>query len=206
MARKYDASRREEAARRTREAILNAAVKLHGQGVIDYEALAAEANVSIPTIRKHFPTRDRLFEGCIALGMSYAHMPDMELIAATGGAEERIQVAVTELHSFFEPYLGHIWFTYTYRDESAVLESLLVDLDAMINEVARVAAAAWRERVDDQSQALGLITGLCHYLTYYSLRRPGGLTPEQATERIIAMLLYSLNALEVKDRKEAVSA
>ena len=45
MPRKYDSQRREEAAARTRQAIVDAAVKLHGEGITTVAAVADEAHV-----------------------------------------------------------------------------------------------------------------------------------------------------------------
>ena len=91
MARKYDASRRSALAQRTREAILEAAFTLHGQGILDTESLAKAADVSVATIRKHFPTRELLFEGCTAFGMHLVPTPDLEAIGRVEDPADPLQ-------------------------------------------------------------------------------------------------------------------
>jgi len=206
MARKYDATRRGEAAKRTREAIVDAAFKLHGLGIIDYEALAAEANVSLPTIRKYFPTREALYENCTAWGMRYAAMPDLDLLAATNDARDRLRLAVRETFAFYESLFGQLWATYLYQAGSPVLTRLLGQIEELQKRIVDLVLAAWMPVGASAEEARGLLTGLISFLTYRALRHEGGLSPEQATERIAEALLTSLEAIPRPGGKEAANA
>jgi AcrR family transcriptional regulator len=206
MTRKYDASRREEAAQRTREAILDAAFKLHGLGIIDYDSLADEANVSVPTIRKHFPTREMLFEGCTSWGMRYATVPDLHLLANATDPEERTRLGVQQAYAFYESLLGQIWATYKYQDESPVLARTLKELERYIGQVTDVVMNGWEDRLSRDVEARSLVTGLLSFLTYYALREEGGLSPQQAADHIAEAVLDSFNTLTLKGREEAANA
>src|SRR5688500_2737883 len=116
--RKYDSSRRAEAAKRTREAILDAAFRLHGECVLDMESLAREANVSLATVRKNFPTRELLFEACTAWGRHYMALPDIELICSVEDPSARTRLIVRQIYAFHESIFGQQWLAIKLEDES----------------------------------------------------------------------------------------
>jgi len=60
MVRQYDSSRRKKAAEQTRKDILQAALKLHWEGITGFEPLAREAGCSLATLRKYFPSGNPL--------------------------------------------------------------------------------------------------------------------------------------------------
>jgi AcrR family transcriptional regulator len=195
MKRTYDSSRRAQAAQRTREQILEAAFRLHGRGIVDYETLAAEANVSVATIRKHFPTRENLFENCTAWGSRYADDPDIDRIAATEDAGERVRLAVQETFAFYESLFGHIWLSYLHQRESPVLAAAVVELEELCDQVAELALAPWPLRAGRAAEARGMTVGFLSFLTYRALRHDGGLSPEETAERITDALQHGLEVL-----------
>ncbi|MHC5020107.1 MAG: TetR/AcrR family transcriptional regulator [Planctomycetota bacterium] len=97
MARRYDASRRRAQAQRTREQILDAAVELHGQGVTAYEPLADAAGVSVATVRKHFPNKEALFEGCTSHFFAALEAPRLDDAAALRDPAARLALVVAEM-------------------------------------------------------------------------------------------------------------
>ena len=66
MSRICDSPSRGARARRTRRSIVDAARRLHGDGVLDPAPIAGRARVSVATIRKHFPTREALLAAAVA--------------------------------------------------------------------------------------------------------------------------------------------
>nr|ART40397.1 K224 [uncultured bacterium] len=205
MARKYDSTRRVEAAQKTKEGILEAAFKLHGMGIFDLESLASEANVSLATVRKYFPTRDELLIGCTTWGMRYAVFPDIDEIAAVGGREERLRAGVAQMHRLYDSLFPHIWATYQNKDDSPVLDALIEQFDLVTGPVCDVVLAAWPADIASDLEARGVLRGLLSYLTYYALIREGGLSPEQAHGRIVEALLNSLQAMARRSRKEGAN-
>lgn len=205
MARKYDSTRRAEAAQKTKESILDAAFKLHGMSIFDLESLASEANVSLATIRKYFPTRDELLVGCTTWGMRYAVFPDLDEIEAVSGREERLRIAVAQIHRLYDSLFPHFWATYQNKDDSPVLDGMLEQFDSLIASTSEVVFAAWPSDLAADVEAKGVFRGLSSYLTYYALIREGGLPPEQAHARIVEALLNSLQAMARRSRKEGAN-
>ena len=78
MVRQYNSSRRRKAAEQTRQDILQAALKLHAEGVTEFEPLAREAGCSLATVRKHFPTKETLFKNCTRAFAETLILPDLE--------------------------------------------------------------------------------------------------------------------------------
>ncbi len=65
--RHYDRSLRDRSREDTRRKIVEAAFRLHarhGGLATSYAMIAREADVSVPTVYNHFPTRDDLFAAC----------------------------------------------------------------------------------------------------------------------------------------------
>jgi AcrR family transcriptional regulator len=205
MARKYDSSRRLEAAQKTKEDILDAAVKLHGIGVLDFEALAREAKVSPATVRKYFPSREELYAGCTSWAMRDLIPPDLDELAVIQDAKERVRACVGQLHRFYQPIWGQLWTGYTIRQESAVVAGLLDELEDLEDAVAGLVVAAWPAEVAGNPEARGLVRGFLSYLTYFALIREGGLTSEQATSRIGEAILSSLQAMSRRSEKEVAA-
>ena len=193
MARKYDASRRTEAAQRTREAILAAAFKLHGLGITDLDRLGEEANVSVATIRKHFPTREELYDGCTSYGMHLITLPDLDLLASTEDPIARTRLAVQQVYHLHDQISGHVWSSYKLQDESPVLDRVIKMMEGTLREIAGIVIEAWRfER--DGDEALGFVIGMLSPLTFRALCFQGGLDATRAIATIESTLVHYLSA------------
>ncbi len=204
MPRKYDASRRTEAAERTREVILSAAFTLHGLGVFDFESLAREAGVSLATVRKHFPNRDALYGSCTAWGMEHvAVIPDMELLTSTRDARQRTRLVVAQTYAFYESLFGQLWGTFSAPDDSPVLAEYVAEYEKMLTNFSGLVLECW-PGLKRPDEARGTVRGFLSFHTYYALRHDGGLTPEQATSRISEALLRALESPGVGKSKEAI--
>ena len=71
--RRYDMTRRTEARNETRDRIVEATAKLHGErGVLgtSWQDIARQADVSVSTVYAHFPSLDELLPACGQLVMS----------------------------------------------------------------------------------------------------------------------------------------
>ena len=194
MARDYDSSRRQEAARRTREAILAAAFKLHGQGIVDLDSLAREADVSVATVRKHFPNRELLFEGCTTYGLHLAPMPDFVGLATLADPRERLAETVRQGYALHESLFGQVWGAFKLEDESPVLAGTLREVEGAVHALAETAVAAFPDCGDEAAELRGLVAGMLSPLTYRGLRVHGGLSPAQATRSTTALLLQAFEA------------
>jgi AcrR family transcriptional regulator len=181
MIRKYDASRRRKAAENTRGDILQAALKLHWQGITGFEPLAREANCSVATLRKHFPSKEVLFQGCTHAFASTLKMPDLEALAGVGDPAQRLERSVAELCRIHEAQFGYAWLGAQQRGASPALDTAMQAYDSLIDAIAAI--------VTPPGSARGpVVRGLLDFLTYRALRLSGRLTPDDAARELVAAL------------------
>lgn len=199
MPRTYDSSRRAQAAEQTREAIAAAAFKLHGLGVLDFESLAREAGVSVATVRKHFPTRELVYEACTAYGMHQVPMPDIAALAVMKDTEACTREAVTQAYTLFDLVGGQMWMALKLEDESPAMANGLSQMEQMTLAVAAIVIATWGVPEHRLSEMRGVVVGLLSPLTYRALRHYGGLSQKQAIEQSVAALVHAFRALEAKE-------
>src|SRR5918994_7952756 len=87
MPRQYDMTRRTASRNETRNRIVEATTKLHGErGVLgtSWQDIAREADVSVSTVYAHFPSLEELLPACGQLVMSRVHPPTA---GAAGGTK-----------------------------------------------------------------------------------------------------------------------
>ena len=115
MPRAYKREGRDAAMARTRARIVDAVVALHAErGARDtsYADIAARADVAIPTVYKHFPSLEALFEACVGHVSEKAPPLRPELFASPSAADRlgALARALALRHRHFEPWLrwsGH---------------------------------------------------------------------------------------------------
>ena len=109
--RAYDRSLRDRSREETRRKIVEAAFRLHGRhgGLsTSYAMIARAADVSVPTVYNHFPTRDNLFAACTRHVPKEAPVLGPEIFDGVAGVEERLGVLVRALarsYGFWAPWI-----------------------------------------------------------------------------------------------------
>jgi len=181
MARQYDSSRRRKAAEQTRHDILQAALKLHWAGITGFEPLAREAGCSVATLRKHFPSKETLFQNCTRAYAETLTMPDLKALGEISESARRLEQSVSELCRMHEAMFGYAWLGAQQRDESATLHSEMNAYEGLADAIAAIITPAGSAKAP-------LIRGLLDFLTYRALRLAGQLSPEQASTELIATL------------------
>lgn len=179
MTRDYDSTRRKQAAERTRQDIIRAALKLHWEGIMELEPLALEAGCSLPTVRKHFPTKEALFRDCTRTFSESLVLPDLASLAAVSDPARRLVEGVSELCRIHEAMFGYAWHAAHLRKDSAVLDAEMAAYDGLADAVVRIVAPPG-------SPHARAMRGLLDFLTYRALRLSGGLSPEETRDRLIA--------------------
>jgi AcrR family transcriptional regulator len=108
-------TKRAAAREETRRRIVEATARLHGErGVLgtSWQDIAAEADVSVATVYKHFPSLDELLPACGALVMERARPPRpeeaAELLAGARGVAERLRRVADELFAYYERGGAHL--------------------------------------------------------------------------------------------------
>ncbi len=109
--RHYDRSLRDRNREETRRKIVEAAFRLHaryGGLATSYPMIAREADVSVPTVYNHFPTRDDLFAACTRHVPKEAPALGPEIFEGHHGVEERLEALVRALvrsYGFWAPWI-----------------------------------------------------------------------------------------------------
>jgi len=113
--REYDMTRRRAARNQTRDRIVEATAKLHGErGVLgtSWQDIAQEADVSVSTVYAHFPSLDELLPACGQLVMSRVRPPTAssaaEIIGDAASTRQRLVRVAHELFDFYERGGPHI--------------------------------------------------------------------------------------------------
>jgi AcrR family transcriptional regulator len=177
VTRQYDSSRRKKAAEQTRRDIVRAALKLHRDGVTEFEPLAHEAGCSPATVRKHYPTKEALFKDCTRAFGESVEMPDVEAIAGLEGPRERTDVAIRELLRIHEAMFGYAWHSAYLRRDSPTLDSVMDDYEKLADAISDVIAPPGSSKAP-------IIRGLLDHLSYRALRLSGGLSAEDTAEAL----------------------
>lgn len=181
MARKYDSSRRRKAAEQTRRDILEAALKLHWEGVTEFEALAREAGVSLATLRKHYPNKEALYRNCTRAFAETLEMPDLERLGAVSPPEIRTELCVSELCRIHEAMMGYAWLSAHHRKNSPTLDAEMSAYEGLTDAIADLI-------VPDDSPGFPLVRSLLDFLAYRAMRLSGELSPERTKEELTKLL------------------
>jgi AcrR family transcriptional regulator len=187
MPRRYNSPRRAASAEQTRRDIVQAAIRLHGRGVTDLADLAREAGVAVPTVRKHFPTREHVFEACTAhVAQSAKPFPIAEL-ATIADPVERISATVRGLYALFESRLGLTWTAYRLASESPAFARVLDRNGALVRRSAEMlVTGSGISLPEDHSQTVtGFVQGLLSPLVYRTLRLECGLDLDSASDQAV---------------------
>lgn len=181
MVRNYDASRRRQAAEQTRQDIVRAALRLHREGVTEFEPLAREAGCSVATVRKHFPTREALFQGCTRAFAETLVLPDLSALAEIGDPAQRLERCVAELCRIHEAMFGYAWLSAQQRKDSPTLDAEMKAYEGLADAVAELITPP-------NAAKAALVRGLLDFLTYRALRLSGHLSEQETAAELVRTL------------------
>jgi AcrR family transcriptional regulator len=119
--RTYRMTRRAELQEQTRLRITESAVELHGTlgpARTSMSAVAEHAGVRRSTLYRHFPDEAALFGACSAHWSAANPPPDLGAWAAIRDPDERLLVALEELHALYRR--GEGMLDNLFRDETTV--------------------------------------------------------------------------------------
>jgi AcrR family transcriptional regulator len=192
MARKYDSSRRQEAARETRRRILEAALRLHWDGITEYEPLAREAGCSVATVRKHFPNREVLFRDCTRTFAESLTLPDLVTLGRIEDPDRRMEECVSEVCRIHEAMFGYAWLCVRQREDSPTLDSELRAYEGLADATAQLLAP------DD---VRGVVRALLDFLTYRAFRLSGDRSPQSTRDELVALVRAAIHrSSQVQER------
>lgn len=196
MPRSYDTTGRRRQARETRRRILDAAVRLHAQGITEVQPLAEAAGVSVPTVRKHFPTKERIFEGCTAHFLATFTPPDFAAATGLGNPRTRVARVVELLCGAHEANHHLLWHAYPHAAESPALAAALAGhaaiVEAALNAILAHGPEAKRQAQRTPPRARACLRALLDPLTYRALRVHAGLDARATCEELAALVRAAL--------------
>lgn len=191
--RRYDMSRRSAAREETRDRIVEATAKLHGErGVFgtSWQDIAGEADVSVSTVYSHFPSLDELLPACGELVMTRVRPPGPddapEIIGDAETTRERLTRVARELFAFYERGGAHI--------EVDVRERTLPGMREWEESQRKTVSALVRAALVDEragAASVRLISAFFDLPTFKALRARG-VTTKQAAETVAEIALELL--------------
>ena len=183
-------SRRAVSRNETRNRIVEATAKLHGErGVLGttWQDIAREADVSVSTVYAHFPSLDELLPACGQLVMSRVRPPTArdadEVIGDAHGTRERLVRVARALFSFYERGGPHIEVDIRERQLPGMREW---EESQRATVAALVGAALAGEAPKEAS--LRLISAFFDLPTYKALRTRG-VSTKRAAETVAEVAL-----------------
>lgn len=190
MPRRYDMTRRAASRDDTRNRIIEATAKLHGErGVLgtSWQDIAREADVSVSTVYAHFPSLDELLPACGQLVMSQVRPPTAgdaaAIIGDAAGTRERLLRVGRALFSFYERGGPHIEVDIRERQLPGMREW---EESQRATVAALVDAALGNQR--PSAASVRLISAFFDLPTYKALRTRG-VSTQRAAETVTEVAL-----------------
>ena len=181
--RRYRKRARAEQERRTREAITEAAVKLHGSvgpARTTISAVADEAGVQRATVYRHFPDEEALFAACSSHWRTANPPPDPSRWSTIPNAAERTETALRELYEFYGR--TEAMYDSLLRDEAVhpIVKRLLRHFYNYLRTVEDVLMAGRGLRGRRARSTRAAVAHAAAFPTWHSLAREQGLRDDEA--------------------------
>jgi AcrR family transcriptional regulator len=189
--RRYRKRARAEQERRTREAITEAAVKLHGSvgpARTTVSAVADEAGVQRATVYRHFPDEATLFQACSGHYMAMHPPPDPSGWTGIRDPAERLRRALTDVYGWWEE--TEEMMSRVLRD-APLVPSMAASVDAGIAYLDAVGSTLIRGRPQRGKARQRKAAAIGHALafsTWRSLVREQGLANAEAVDVMTGMV------------------
>jgi TetR/AcrR family transcriptional regulator, regulator of autoinduction and epiphytic fitness len=175
--RRYESAHRQEQARQTRRAILDAAATLFvdpGYAATPLTAVAAEAGVAIQTVYKVFGSKQALLSALVDVTVAGddepVALPDRQFVADIR--------ALSEARAKLDRYAHHLVDTHTRQAQVMLALAAAATADPE-------AAAIWRKNVDDRRTGMGMFAA--------ELASTGQLRPEHTVDTAADVLWLAMD-------------
>ena len=189
--RRYRKRLRAEQELRTRQAITEAAVKLHGTvgpTRTTVSAIADEAGVQRATVYRHFPDEASLFEACSSHYASLHPPPDLSAWMGIHDPGERLRRALMDLYRWWEE--TEDMMSLVLRDAPLVegMSAAVESGRAYLDETRRILLSGRPERGKARGRVSAAIGHAVAFATWRSLVREQGLGNAEAVEMMAGMV------------------
>jgi AcrR family transcriptional regulator len=189
--RRYRKRLRAEQERRTRQAITEAAMRLHGKvgpARTTVSGIAEEAGVQRATVYRHFPDEASLFQACSSHYASLHPPPDPSAWTEIHDPGERLRRALADLYRWWEE--TEDMMSLVLRD-APLVEGLSAPVEAgraYLEEVRLILLRGRSERGKSRRRASAAIAHAIAFSTWQSLVRAEGLTNAEAVDLMAGMV------------------
>lgn len=189
--RRYRKRLRAEQEQRTRQAITEAAVKLHGSvgpARTTVSGIADEAGVQRATVYRHFPDEESLFQACSSHYISMHPPPDPSTWSQIRDPAARLRAALADLYRWWDE--TEDMMSLVIRD-TALVKSMSAQTEgrtAYLREVVRSLLRGRRNRGRGRDRVEAAVGHAVGFATWRSLVREQGLTNADAVELMSGMV------------------
>ena len=195
MPRRYSMGRRGGATERTRTRLRMALVRLlEGKpyGAITMADIAAEADVSVRTVQRHYPSKDDLLGAC-ARSAAQAISQGLTAAPPAQSAEEAVRRLVETLFAVYDRHSAECRAVYSRAPDVQVVRGATdMALEARVAHVEALMARwpqAWAAPVEE---AKGAMVALTEYLAWVAFTGAARFAPPQAARIAADMLCRGL--------------
>ena len=199
--RRYRSGRRKAATEEIRRKIVDSTVDLHAeQGVLatTYAMIAKRADVAIPTVYNHFPTRGDLLAACTGQAAANAPRLGPEIYDGAEDTDSRLRALVGALSAYYRYYAPWMrWLDYEARRVPELAAWLRQATDLRRQLVERALAPAFG--TPPPTALLALCQILLDFSAWQRLTSDQGLEPAEAE----TVLTDALSALVATHRAAA---
>jgi AcrR family transcriptional regulator len=183
--------RRAQAQEQTRRRITESAAALHGTvgpARTTISAVADHAGVRRSTVYRHFPDEAALFDACSAHWAAANPPPDLAAWAAIDDPDERLLLALHELHAFYAR--TESMFDNLFRDETIVplVAERFAAFRGYLAAATETLMAGRGFRGNRSRRARAALGHAVAYSTWKSLLREQHLRPGEAAALLAALV------------------
>ncbi|HEU4759806.1 MAG TPA: TetR/AcrR family transcriptional regulator, partial [Dehalococcoidia bacterium] len=195
MPRRYSMAQRAEGVRRTRLRIEMALMRLLGSRTyrsLTLADVAREAAVAGRTIQRHYGSKEEILAATIrypegAIAEQWAGIPP------ASSAAEAVRQLVKGAFSLYARHNVETWVAHSHAEDSPELrETLWNGIRSRLKRIEEMLERWASSLAVDRDEAKGLLVGMTSYLTYRAFTEFGGISPEEATDAVGAMLASRL--------------
>ncbi len=189
-------SKRAAAVARTRQRIVDATRKLHGeQGIAatSWDDIAARAGVGVGTVYRHFPSLDELIPACGEITMRVVALPDPSTVPAlfehVTEPAERVERLVHEAFAIYERGAPVLRVIRREGDVHPIVAQDRAALQASLSALVDTALAPLDGAQQDRAVARALVD-----LSTWEALREQGLAPGETVDAVSKILAWRLTA------------